>query len=60
MTEQSHDFPRAIGAPATRALLGAGYTSLKQVAKALDADLMKLHGFGPRALRILREEIAKH
>ena len=53
--DQPHDFPRAIGAPATRALLGAGFTRLAEVAKADDDQLLALHGFGPRALRILRE-----
>jgi hypothetical protein len=47
-------FPRAIGAPATRALNSAGFTELKQLTKATEAELMALHGFGPKALRILQ------
>jgi hypothetical protein len=50
----SDGFPRAIGAPATRALNGAGFTELKQLTKATAAELMALHGFGPKALRILQ------
>jgi hypothetical protein len=45
----------AIGAPARRALAGAGITTWDAVDAAPDADLLALHGFGPRALRILRE-----
>jgi hypothetical protein len=51
------DLPK-IGAPATRALAGAGYTRLDQLTKATAAELMALHGFGPKALRLLREALA--
>ncbi len=44
----------AIGAPARRALTGAGLTTWDAVAAAADADLLALHGVGPRALAILR------
>ena len=46
--------PREIGAPATRALTNAGFTELEQLTKATEAELMALHGFGPKALRILQ------
>ena len=50
------DFPR-IGAPALRALQSAGITTLSQVLSYSDQDLLALHGFGPRALRILKERL---
>lgn len=50
----SEGFPRGIGAPATRALQGAGYTALTQLTRATEAELMALHGLGPKALRILK------
>jgi hypothetical protein len=54
-TEGTGDgFPRGIGAPATRALHGAGFTQLAQLTKATEVELMALHGFGPKALRILQ------
>jgi len=54
-TEDTGDgFPRSIGAPATRALHGAGFTKLKQLTKATEAELMALHGFGSKALGILQ------
>jgi len=46
--------PRSIGAPATRALTAAGYTELRQLANAPAAELSKLHGVGPKALRLKR------
>ncbi|MFE6233758.1 hypothetical protein [Cellulosimicrobium sp. NPDC057862] len=49
------DLPAAIGRPATRALAGAGIATLSDVARLGDADLLALHGVGPRALRILRD-----
>jgi hypothetical protein len=45
----------AIGAPARRALTNAALTTWDAVDAAPDADLLALHGFGPRALRILRK-----
>jgi predicted flap endonuclease-1-like 5' DNA nuclease len=48
-----------IGAPATRALNNAGYTSLRQLAGVARADLAKLHGMGPKALRIIEDNLAK-
>lgn len=51
------DLP-AIGRPATRALTTAGITSLDAVAARTEAELLELHGLGPRALRLLREALA--
>jgi hypothetical protein len=47
-----------IGAPATRALNNAGYTSLRQLAGVPRAELAKLHGMGPKALRIIEDNLA--
>ncbi|MET9346912.1 DNA-binding protein [Streptomyces termitum] len=49
------DFPRGVGAPATRALAAAGYTRLDQLAGVPAA----LHGVGPKALRVLGEALAE-
>jgi hypothetical protein len=51
------DLPK-IGAPATRALASIGVTTLVEVAERSEAELLALHGFGPRALGILREALA--
>jgi hypothetical protein len=47
-------FPREIGKPATNALNHVGFTDLKQLTKATEAELLALHGFGPKALGILQ------
>jgi hypothetical protein len=50
-------FPKGIGAPATRALVGAGYSTLSDLAGVPVAKLKRLHGMGPKALRILQEAL---
>ena len=52
--EQPPHESRTIGAPARRALSNAGLTTWDAVDAAPDAELLALHGFGPKALRILR------
>ncbi|MEV3870035.1 MmcQ/YjbR family DNA-binding protein [Streptomyces sp. NPDC049906] len=52
------DLPKAIGAPATRALAAAGVTTLDRVAARGRAELSALHGVGPKALRVLAEALA--
>lgn len=51
------DFPRQIGRPATQALQVAGYSRLEQLTKVTEKELLKLHGMGPKAIRILRETL---
>lgn len=51
--------PRAIGAPATRALAAAGYTRLDHLDGVPAAELLALHGVGPKALRVLGEALAE-
>jgi hypothetical protein len=55
---EGSDLPKAIGGPATRALLGAGLTTLDQVATRTAAELLAMHGVGPKAVRILSEALA--
>lgn len=49
-----------IGAPATRALHAAGYTSLRQLAGVPRVELAKLHGMGPKALGIIEAALERH
>jgi DNA repair protein RadC len=51
------DLPKDIAAPATRALVAAGYTRLSQLANVPLAELKQLHGVGPRALTRLQEAL---
>lgn len=48
------EFPN-IGAPAFRALSSIGITHLSQLTQYREDELLALHGFGPKALRILKE-----
>ena len=57
-TSSGGDLPR-IGAPATRALALVGVTRLEHVTRWNEADLLKLHGVGPKAIRVLREVLAE-
>ncbi|AIY00437.1 hypothetical protein ART_0838 [Arthrobacter sp. PAMC 25486] len=52
------DFPHSIGKPATRALVGAGITRVEELTTRSDTELLALHGVGPKAIRILGEELA--
>jgi hypothetical protein len=53
------DFPAGLGKPAQRALTAAGYQHLKQLTQASRANLLKLHGMGPKTLGILQNALAK-
>lgn len=50
-------WPKGVGAPAVRALTAAGYTNLRQLAGVPVAELMRLHGMGPKALSRLSEAL---
>jgi DNA integrity scanning protein DisA with diadenylate cyclase activity len=50
------DFPK-LAAPARRALAGARYTRLDQLAQVSEAELKQLHGMGPTAIAALREAL---
>ena len=53
------DLPKSIGQPATRALHLAGYYRLEQLASVSAAELLKLHGVGPKAIRLLTSALAE-
>ncbi|MFS0700577.1 helix-hairpin-helix domain-containing protein [Cellulomonas sp. 179-A 4D5 NHS] len=47
-----------IGRPALGALAHVGITTLDEVARLSEAELLALHGVGPKAVRLLRESLA--
>ncbi len=53
------DLPTSIGKAATRALATAGVTTLDQVATHSRAELLAMHGVGPKAVRILSDALAE-
>jgi len=48
------NFPRGLAQPALRALANAGYTHLEQLRGVPAAELLKLHGLGPKGVKILQ------
>ena len=53
------DLPPGLASPAQRALAAAGITRLVQLTELSEAELLKLHGMGPKALQTLREAMNK-
>jgi DNA-directed RNA polymerase alpha subunit len=52
------DLPK-IATPAQRALQSIGITTLKQLTRVTEAELLQLHGMGPNALGKLRQALAE-
>ena len=61
-TEATHPnraaFPAGVGGPALRALQVAGVRSMADLEGRTEAEILALHGMGPRALGILRDALA--
>lgn len=55
---QPTEFPHGIGKVAHRELAAHGYARYEQLTTVTSADLLKIHGIGPKAVRILGEELA--
>ena len=53
------EFPRSIGKVAARELALAGFTRFEHLTKVSRASLLAIHGVGPKALKILAEELKK-
>lgn len=51
------EFPRSLGKVAARELRHHGYTRFDQLTAVSASDLLSIHGVGPKAIRILREEL---
>jgi len=63
MTKNEHqepesDLPAGLAKPAQRALAGAGFVRLEQLAELSQAEVMRLHGMGPKAFDQLRRALA--
>lgn len=51
------NLPPGVSQPAQRALVAAGYTDLEELTQASEAELLKLHGMGPKAIRLIRSAL---
>ena len=52
------EFSNSISNPAARALATAGISNFEQLSTHSAKELLALHGVGPKAIRILGEELA--
>ncbi|MCZ8517028.1 DNA-binding protein [Paenibacillus filicis] len=52
------DLPTGISKPVQRALARAGYLRLEQFTMISEAEVLKLHGMGPKALGLIRQALA--
>ncbi|WP_338888150.1 helix-hairpin-helix domain-containing protein [Rhodococcus sovatensis] len=52
--EPVEHFPPGTGRPASGAFFQAGYRSVEELAGASESELAKLHGVGPKALRVVK------
>jgi hypothetical protein len=55
--EPEGGLPLGLGQLAYRALRAARYTRLEQFTRVSEADLLKLHGVGPKAIRVIRSAL---
>jgi hypothetical protein len=56
--EGESDLTTSLAKPAQRALAGAGYVRLEQLTRVSEAQLLQLHGMGPKALEQIRRALA--
>lgn len=56
--EQDSGLPKELAKPAIRALTQAGYLRLDQLTRVSEAEILKLHGMGPKALEQIRRALA--
>ena len=47
--------PEGLGKPAYRALAAANITCIEDLGNSTERDLFRLHGIGPKAVRMLKQ-----
>ena len=57
LRDSGEHFIPSLSAPAKRALEGAGITSIRELARCREADVMKLHGMGPASLPRMKDAL---
>ena len=56
-TSKKTPFPKGLAQPALRALAGAGFDHLEQLAAVPESEVRELHGIGPNALQKFRDAL---
>ena len=54
---QQNTLPAGLASPARRALAAAGFTRLDQFTTISEAELLKLHGLGPKAVDAIKRAL---
>ena len=54
MTQTEAAWPKGVSQPAIRALTAAGYFQLDELSGASESALLKLHGMGPKSIRVIK------
>ena len=54
---EESDLPAELSNPARRALTGAGDTRLEQLTETGEAEVARLHGVGPKAIRQFNSDL---
>lgn len=55
---EATEFPPSMGKVAPQSLARHGYTRYDQLTDVTRAELLRIHGVGPKAIRILEAELA--
>ena len=55
--KEKPEFPKGVAKPAVRALSSVGVVRLDQVTRFSEAELLALHGMGPKAIRLIKEAL---
>jgi DNA-directed RNA polymerase alpha subunit len=55
--QQESDLPTELSNPARRALVGAGYVQLEQFTRLSEAEVLRLHGMGPKGAEMIRRAL---
>jgi DNA-directed RNA polymerase alpha subunit len=56
--QQESDLSTELSNPARRALVGAGYVRLEQFTRLSEAEVLRLHGMGPKGVDMIRRALA--
>lgn len=59
MTTAESEFGPSIGKVAKRELAAHGWLTYEQLTTTTPQELLRIHGVGPKAVRILTEELAE-
>jgi DNA-directed RNA polymerase alpha subunit len=57
--EPNNNFAPNLSQPALNALEHAGYKKLEDLTSVTEAEVLALHGMGPKGIRMLREALAE-